>query len=107
MGEDLIHSLIFLFALEEGFRGKQDIQNDSTAPEIAFGSKVPSDYLRSNITHSSHQAVAFGLGLCHLIGSPEVYKLYLYILEIRLVSDLVNEDNVFKFDISVDYQKAV
>lgn len=101
MFENLLEGVFFLLAFEGRFRCKQDVEDDSTAPNIAFVSEKTSDYFRGHITHSSHQLTAFHFGAGQFIGGSKVKQLDLYLFASGLLIDFGIEDNIFEFDVSM------
>ena len=67
-----VDCIFFFLALERRLRGKQDMQDNSATPEIAFISEKPLDYLRRHIAQRSNQIATFDLVFHHPVSSPKV-----------------------------------
>ena len=54
MSENLLKSVFFLGTPEGRLGSKENIENNSTAPEVAFVSKIAFDNLRRHVADSAH-----------------------------------------------------
>jgi hypothetical protein len=100
--QDLINRILLLLAFEGRFRYQQDVQDNSTTPEVAFIGEEALNYLRSNVAHSTYKIRASHFGTVQLICSAKIKQFDLYLITGGFLLNFIDEDDVFEFDIPVD-----